>query len=253
MRYYSSIDRIITRVDKLFFRSFGVRNDVFGDPANKSQDNVGLSKSQTGKELRVDPANKSRDDKKLNNSRDEEELSKQSDRHHARSFDSQLSLSLMRVNHSGEICAQALYHGQALMARDPELETRLKEAAEEEQSHLDWCEKRILALGGKTSLLNPFWTMGSFGIGAIAGLLGDKISLGFIAETEHQVTAHIDKHLELLPKEDQESREILLKMREDECRHATNAIENGGVPLPFWARSLMAATAKVMTITARYI
>lgn len=163
------------------------------------------------------------------------------------------SLSLMRVNHSGEICAQALYHGQALVARNAELEKKLKEAAEEEQAHLEWCEKRIVDLGGKPSLLNPLWSVGSFGIGMLAGLLGDKQSLGFIAETEHQVTAHLDKHLALLPEDDHKSREILLKMREDECRHATNAIESGGVSLPLWVRGVMAITAKVMTVTSKYI
>lgn len=165
----------------------------------------------------------------------------------------QLSLRLMRVNHSGEVCAQALYHGQAFVARSKDLEKKLKEAAAEEQAHLEGCKRRLEELGGQPSVFAPVWGAGSFGIGILAGLAGDKISLGFIAETEHQVTHHLEKHLQLLPEEDIESRALLTKMRDDELRHATNAINEGGVPLPWLVRKLMKATAKIMTTTARYL
>lgn len=138
------------------------------------------------------------------------------------------SIPFMRINHAGEVCAQALYHGQALVARNKLLENKLLKAAEEEQQHLDWCSERINELGGKKSILNPLWAVGSFAVGALAGLAGDKISLGFIAETERQVTEHLDKHLALLPADDDKSREILIKMREDEKKHATEAIQEGG-------------------------
>lgn len=172
---------------------------------------------------------------------------------HFRPTTNKLSESLMRVNHSGEVCAQALYLGQALVARDPKIEATLNEAAQEEQTHLEWCRARIEALNGKPSLLNPLWALGSFGIGVTAGLMGDKISLGFLAETEHQVVRHIDKHLTLLPSEDHKSREILLKMREDELRHATNALHAGGVQFPTVIRGLMNCASKIMTFTSRYI
>lgn len=165
----------------------------------------------------------------------------------------QLSISLMRINHSGEVCAQALYQGQAFVTRNKDLENKLKEAAFEEETHLKWCQDRIEALGGKTSLFNPLWHLGSLCIGALAGLAGDKVSLGFIAETEHQVTRHLEKHLELLPENDKNSREILLKMKEDELRHATNAEKEGGIPLPTFIQKMMKMTAKIMTTTTKYL
>lgn len=164
-----------------------------------------------------------------------------------------LSLKLMRINHAGEICAQSLYKGQAWVAQKDTLKKELLKAAEEEQIHLKWCAQRIEELGGKPSILNPLFALGSTIIGMVAGMAGDKISLGFMAETEHQVTAHLEKHLALLPEDDQKSREILLQMREDELRHATNATESGGIPLPTLIRKCMAATAKLMTGTAGYI
>lgn len=159
------------------------------------------------------------------------------------------SLKLMRINHCGEICAQALYHGQALVARDKDLENKLLEAATEEQQHLEWCKKRIEELGGTPSRLNPLFGLGSFVIGLAAGLISDKVSLGFIAETENQVTEHLEKHLKLLPKEDDKSRAILLKMKEDEQQHAHHAESLGGTPMPFLVRKLMTLSAKIMTTT----
>lgn len=167
--------------------------------------------------------------------------------------DDAFSASLMRVNHTGEVCAQALYLGQALVTKDPELEQKLNQAAAEEHQHLQWCKERITELKDQTSILNPFFAVTSFGIGAAAGLMGDKISLGFLAETEHQVVKHLDKHLALLPSEDTKSREILLQMREDELRHATHAIQDGGVTLPFIVRKVMGLMSKVMTGLTRYI
>lgn len=160
------------------------------------------------------------------------------------------SVSMMRINHSGEVCAQALYQGQALMARGAEQYQSLLEAAAEENDHLNWCKQRLQELNAKPSLFNPLWYVGSFTIGVIAGAAGDKISLGFLAETEYQVTAHLDKHLREMSYKDQRSRRILQKMRFDELEHATNAIAAGGAELPVFIKFAMSYTAKIMTITA---
>jgi ubiquinone biosynthesis monooxygenase Coq7 len=167
--------------------------------------------------------------------------------------DDAYAASLMRVNHSGEVCAQALYKGQAFVARDQELVKQLNQAALEEQEHLLWCKNRIHELKGRTSFLNPLWSIGSFGIGIVAGLAGDKLSLGFLAETEYQVVHHLDSHIEKLPFADVKSRKILLKMKEDELRHATSAMTSGGVTLPFVIRTLMKIASKIMTMTSRFI
>ncbi len=167
--------------------------------------------------------------------------------------DRELSASLMRVNHSGEVSAQALYRGQALVARDEGLKRNLLNAAEEEGRHLKWCEERITELNGRRSLLTPCWYAGSFGIGALAGLMGDRSSLGFLAETEAQVESHLDGHLEELPADDVRSRKILEQMRADEARHGQSAQDAGGEPLPEAARSAMRLVSSIMTTTARYI
>jgi ubiquinone biosynthesis monooxygenase Coq7 len=164
-----------------------------------------------------------------------------------------LSAALMRVNHTGEVCAQALYQGQALTARNPQAKAALEQAAQEETEHLAWTERRIAELGGRKSLLNPAWYAGSFAIGALAGLLGDRWNLGFLAETERQVVAHLEGHLQRLPAEDSRSRAIVEKMREDEARHATSAIEYGASDLPRPARDAMRLSSKVMTETAYWI
>ncbi len=160
---------------------------------------------------------------------------------------------LMRVNHAGEIAAQALYNAQALVARDPAFKRTMRESAREEIDHLRWCEKRLYELGGHTSYLSPFWYAGSFGIGLIPGLFGDKWNAGFLAETEHQVVRHLDKHLLQLPKKDLRSRAILKKMREDELRHAIAAEAVGTRDLPFMVKCLMRLGAKIMTKTAYWI
>ncbi|MCG6870701.1 MAG: 2-polyprenyl-3-methyl-6-methoxy-1,4-benzoquinone monooxygenase [Gammaproteobacteria bacterium] len=160
---------------------------------------------------------------------------------------------LMRVNHVGEVCAQALYEGQALVARKPELRAALNDAASEETDHLAWCEDRMAETGSRASLLNPLWYAGAFGIGVAAGLAGDRVSLGFVAETEHQVERHLDGHLKRLPSGDQRSRAILEQMKSDEVAHATRALESGGIALPAPVRRLMAVAGAVMTRTAHWI
>ncbi len=167
--------------------------------------------------------------------------------------DRMLAASLMRVNHSGEICAQALYQGQALTARNARAKAALEQAAQEETEHLAWTERRIQDLGGRKSLLNPVWYAGSFAIGAAAGLLGDRWNLGFLAETERQVVKHLEGHLDRLPKSDLKSRAVLTQMRQDEARHATSAIKHGGGELPGPAKLAMRLSSKVMTETAYWI
>jgi len=156
---------------------------------------------------------------------------------------------LMRINHTGEVCAQALYQGQALTARLPNVRARMERAAQEENDHLVWCEERLDELGNRTSYLNPLWYAGSFAIGALAGVAGDKWSLGFVAETEHQVEAHLDDHLGQVPVDDDRTRAILEQMKEDEVRHATKALAAGGAALPSPVRFAMKLMSKVMTTT----
>lgn len=160
---------------------------------------------------------------------------------------------LMRVNHAGEVCAQALYQGHAAVARDKSIEEQMQRAADEEFDHLAWCEERIQELGEDVSKLSPFWYAGAFAIGAASGILGDKWSLGFIAETEKQVCAHLDSHLDSLPAEDAKSRAIVEQMRDEEEEHGENAENAGAAELPAPIRRLMQMTAKVMTKTAYYV
>ena len=157
---------------------------------------------------------------------------------------------LMRVNHVGEVCAQALYQSQKLLARDPQIQEMLNHSAQEEMDHLAWCETRLKELGSHTSYLNPFWYAGSFAIGLLAGLAGDQWSLGFVAETEKQVENHLQSHLETLPENDQQSRAIVQQMRLDEIEHGKEAIDAGGVVLPPVIQKLMQASSKFMTSTA---
>lgn len=165
----------------------------------------------------------------------------------------QLARRLMRINHAGEVSAQALYQGQAMTAEDPAIKQSMQQSAQEEIDHLNWCEQRISELGGHTSFLGPVWYLGSLAIGAGAGACGDKWSLGFIAETEHQVVAHLNGHLDRLPREDGRSRAILEQMVEDESHHATVALESGGVELPTGVKKMMQYQAKVMTSLAFWI
>lgn len=157
------------------------------------------------------------------------------------------SIRLMRINHAGEISAQALYQGQALAARDPAIAAAMRQSAAEETDHLAWCEGRLGELGGRTSLLNPLWYAGSFAIGAIAGAFGDRTSLGFIAETEKQVESHLSSHLERLPKADSRSRAILEQMKVDEIEHGAKATSLGGIALPWPLTIAMRLASRVMT------
>lgn len=157
------------------------------------------------------------------------------------------ALGLMRVNHCGEVCAQALYQGQALTARDPSSREALRHAAFEEVEHLAWTERRIRELGGRPSALNPLWYGGSLAIGVAAGVLGDRWNLGFLEETEQQVTAHLERHLDHLPAQDEKSRAIVSQMRDDEQRHAEMAHAHGAARLPAPVRGMMRLSSRVMT------
>lgn len=158
--------------------------------------------------------------------------------------------ALMRVNHVGEVCAQALYNAQALATKDAQLKAHFKAAALEEGDHLAWTRQRTEELGGRTSLLNPLWYAGAFGLGLVAGQFGDRVSLGFVVETEHQVEAHLDGHLQTLPARDYASRAIVEQMKADEVEHAKQALQLGAADLPAPVKNLMRAAAKVMTTIA---
>jgi ubiquinone biosynthesis monooxygenase Coq7 len=161
--------------------------------------------------------------------------------------------ALMRVNHVGEVCAQALYTAQAAVARDPVLRAQLLEASHEETDHLAWTRERLDALGARPSLLNPLWYAGAFGLGLVAGRLGDPLSLGFVAETERQVEAHLDSHLGRLPAADSASRAVVEQMKVDEARHAAQAVGAGAAELPAPAKALMRMASRVMTTVAHRI
>jgi ubiquinone biosynthesis monooxygenase Coq7 len=163
------------------------------------------------------------------------------------------SAGLMRINHVGEVCAQALYAGQALTGRQAEVREKMREAAAEEVDHLAWCDERLRSLNSHTSYLNPLWFAGSFALGVTAGLIGDRWSLGFVAETENQVVRHLDSHLTQLPEKDLQSRAIVTQIREDEAKHATTALAAGGKELPSAIKFAMAAMSKVMTSIAYWV
>jgi len=160
---------------------------------------------------------------------------------------------LMRVNHSGEVAAQALYQGHAAVARDKSIEAQMQRAANEEFDHLAWCEQRLEELGESPSRLSPLWYAGAFAIGAASGVLGDRWSLGFIAETERQVCEHLESHFERLPDDDERSRAILRQMHAEEAEHGANAVDAGAAELPRPVKRLMKITAKVMTRTAYWL
>ncbi|HEY2970261.1 MAG TPA: 2-polyprenyl-3-methyl-6-methoxy-1,4-benzoquinone monooxygenase [Casimicrobiaceae bacterium] len=164
------------------------------------------------------------------------------ERHHA--------AGLMRVNHTGEVCAQALYQAQALTARDGAIRRRLAHAAREEEEHLAWTQQRLAELNDRPSLINPLWYAGSFAIGLAAGMTGDRTNLGFVVETERQVEEHLSGHMDRLPPGDVKSRAIVAAMRDDEMRHGAAARDAGAIDLPWLARALMRGTARLMTLTA---
>lgn len=161
--------------------------------------------------------------------------------------------ALMRVNHTGEICAQALYQGQSLTARDPVVQQKLQQAAQEETEHLAWTAHRVHELGGHLSVFNPLWYSGSLAMGAVAGLLGDKWNLGFLAETEHQVGQHLQSHLDKLPVQDEKSRAIVTQMYVDETAHAEMAVKLGGAPLPQPVQWAMQLNGKLMTNSVYWV
>lgn len=161
--------------------------------------------------------------------------------------------ALMRINHVGEVCAQALYQGQALTSKDPAIRQTLEQAAWEETEHLNWTEKRIEELGGRKSLLNPLWYAGSLALGVVAGKCGDKWNLGFLAETERQVGAHLANHLQRLPPADDRSRAIVTQMAADEAEHAETAVRLGAAELPSPVKQAMQCSSRLMTNTAYYI
>lgn len=167
--------------------------------------------------------------------------------------DKALAGALMRVNHVGEVCAQALYASQAISTQNPALRQHFIEASKEEGDHLAWTRERLDELGTRPSLLNPLWYAGAFGLGLLAGRLGDRVSLGFVMETERQVESHLAGHLERLPPGDHASRAIVAQMKDDEARHAQEAQGAGGFDLPAPVKALMRASAKVMTTTAHYL
>ena len=164
-----------------------------------------------------------------------------------------LSIQMMRINHAGEVAAQALYRGQAFVCKDPEIKEHLIQAGEEETDHLVWCKKRLDELDGKSSILNPLWYAGSFAIGAIFGSMGEKTSLGFVEETEKQVVIHLQKHLDKISPKDKETIEILKTMQADEDLHAGQASESGAEELESPTKKVMEVTAKVMTSSSAYI
>ena len=163
------------------------------------------------------------------------------------------ALGLMRVNHTGEVCAQALYQGQALTAKLPRVRRDMEQAADEEIDHLAWCEERVRQLGGRTSLLNPLWYGLSFGLGAAAGLAGDKVSLGFVSAIEDQVCEHLEEHLQTLPTQDDRSRAIVTRMLEDEARHSHTAIKAGGMRFPLPVKKGMTLVSRLMTRTSYHL
>ena len=164
-----------------------------------------------------------------------------------------LAGALMRVNHVGEVCAQALYAAQAASTRDPQLRRHFHQAGQEEEDHLAWTRQRLDELGARPSRLNPLWYAGAFGLGLVAGRVGDAVSLGFLKETERQVEAHLASHLDRLPSADAPSRAIVAQMKDDEARHAADAEHAGAAELPLPIKALMKASAKVMTTTAHYV
>jgi 3-demethoxyubiquinol 3-hydroxylase len=167
--------------------------------------------------------------------------------------DARLAAGLMRVNHTGEICAQALYSGQSLFARDPAVRDALRQAAAEERDHLAWCRQRLTELDSRPSLLDPMWYAGSFALGVVSGLAGDRWSMGFLAETEAQVERHLEGHLDRLPPDDARSRTIVEQMRADEARHGSTGRALGAEELPLPVKAAMRLASRVMTRTAYYV
>ena len=201
----------------------------------------------------LDIALRTLSDKKTGTDREYPPVSKEKNTQELSKKEKDLSIQMMRINHAGEVAAQALYRGQAFVCKDPKIKKHLIQAGEEETDHLVWCKKRLDELGGNSSVLNPLWYAGSFAIGAIFGSMGEKTSLGFVEETEKQVVIHLQKHLDKISENDKETIEILKTMQADEDLHAGQANESGAEELESPTKKVMEVTAKVMTSTSAYI
>ena len=201
----------------------------------------------------LDIALRTLSDKKIGTDREYPPAPKEKNTEELSKKEKDLSIQMMRINHAGEVAAQALYRGQAFVCKDPKIKEHLIHAGEEETDHLVWCKKRLDELGGNSSILNPLWYAGSFAIGAIFGSMGEKTSLGFVEETEKQVVIHLQKHLDKISQKDIETIEILKTMQADEDLHAGQANESGAEELESPTKKVMEVTAKVMTSTSAYI
>lgn len=236
-RQYSPLDRVIKGVDQAL-------QTIFGNPPGTGRENPAVSaKPHSQAQSKSDETGKQSLETETSDLKPGE-LNDQQRKHNA---------ALMRINHCGEVCAQALYQGQALTARSPHIRESMQHASDEENDHLRWCRSRLEQLDSRVSYLNPIWYLGSFGIGAMAGLAGDKWSLGFVAETERQVVNHLDSHLQDLHTDDYKSLAVLTQMKIDEAEHATNAVNNGAAELPEAIKKLMGLSSKIMTRTAYWI
>jgi len=233
-RNYSPIDRFITGVDQAL-------QTVFGMPAGTGRKDPASTATPPESASTAPGAQTSGETVTASETA---ELTDQQRKHHA---------ALMRINHSGEVCAQALYQGQALTARSQKVRESMQRASDEENDHLRWCRHRLKELDSRVSYLNPLWYLGSFTIGAVAGLAGDKWSLGFVAETERQVVKHLDEHLQQIADTDYKTHAVLEQMKIDEAEHATNAVKSGAAELPQGIKTLMRFSSKVMTGTTYWI
>lgn len=244
-RQYSPIDRAIQKIDQALQTIFGnPQGTGRQDPAINAQPPiVSPDKSSTETTDNTSPDNK------------KEQLTQNDTTAPAALTDEQRkqSAALMRINHCGEVCAQALYQGQALTARSDKVRESMQQASNEENDHLLWCNNRLNDLDGRRSYLNPLWYAGSFTLGAIAGMVGDKWSLGFVAETERQVVRHLDSHLQQITRNDYKTHAVLTQMKIDEAEHATNAVKIGAAELPGPIKSLMGLSSRIMTKTAYWI
>jgi len=229
-RQYSPVDRLIKGIDQAL-------QTVFGNPPGTGREDPATSASPL-----IEPHESDK------TSADNEPTTNGLTEQHRK-----LSAALMRINHCGEVCAQALYQGQALTARNDAVRQSMQQASDEENDHLHWCRNRLKELDSRVSYLNPLWYLGSFTIGAVAGLIGDKWSLGFVAETERQVVRHLESHLQQITEHDYKSHAVLAQMKIDEAEHATNAVKNGAAELPEAIKKLMGFSSKMMTQTAYWV
>ncbi|VAW75085.1 2-polyprenyl-3-methyl-6-methoxy-1,4-benzoquinol hydroxylase, coq7 type [hydrothermal vent metagenome] len=245
-RQISPIDQVIQGIDQAIQTIFGTpvgtgRPDPAIAAKPRSHEDTGIStQSSTAETSPHDDVNVSDKDKTSSNTK----LSEQERRQ---------SAALMRINHCGEVCAQALYQGQALTASSVKVRQSMQQASDEENDHLLWCKNRLDELDSHTSFLNPAWYANSFAIGAIAGMVGDKWSLGFVAETERQVVKHLDKHLHQISTNDYKTHAVLTQMKTDEAKHATNAVNNGAAELPDPIKKIMQLSSKIMTKTTYWV